>query len=249
MRLDSGGGIFMEFQNVNGKNVNIEVDGDIYMRHTIQTHFVKIGESYIDIIEKYVKPLYEEGDFISISEKIIALCQKRIVYKSDLKVGFWAKFLSKFASKSTHGIGVNSELKMAYCIKKAGLPKTIYAAVRGGLGKLFRKRGVFYEIVGQDVSGLDGFYPNVFKEYGNYGIENPEHPFEVCKEIEEKTGIPCMLVDANDLGQELLGYSPTLKKRFTERQLLAVIKDNPAGQGNKCTPIVLIRKNDKKTVD
>ncbi len=232
----------MEFENVNGKNVEIDVNGQIYMRHTIQTHFVKIGESYIDIVEKYAKPLYEEGDFISISEKIIALCQKRIVYKSDLKVGFWAKFLSKFAAKSTHGVGVNNELKMAYCIKKAGLPKTIYAAIAGGFCKLFRKRGVFYEIVGQDVSGLDGFYPNVFKEYGNYGIENPAHPFEVCAEIEEKTGIPCMLVDANDLGQEMLGYSPKMKADYTEQEMLAVIRDNPAGQGNKCTPIILIRK-------
>lgn len=35
--------------------------------------------------EKYVEPVYQEGDFISISEKIISLCQKKPIYKSYKK--------------------------------------------------------------------------------------------------------------------------------------------------------------------
>lgn len=232
----------MEFKNLNGKPVEITVNNETYLRHTIQTHFVNIGENYIDLVCKYVLPLYQEGDILSISEKIIALCQKRIVRKEDLHVGFWAKFLSKFASKNNHGVGVSNELKMAYCIKKAGLPKTIYAAIASGVSKVFGKRGVFYEIVGQEVSGLDGFYSNVFEEYGNYGIENPAYPKEVCNEIELKTGIPCMIVDANDLGQELLGISDGCLHKYSEYKALQLIQDNPAGQGNACTPFVLIRK-------
>jgi len=232
-----------KFENLNGKPVEIRVDGTNFKRHTIKTHFVKIGEDYLNLVNSYVLPLFQEGDVLSISEKIIALCQNKVVYKDDLKVGFWAKFLSKFASKNNHGVGVSNELKMAYCIKKAGLLKTIYAAIASAFGKIFGKRGVFYKIVGQEVAGLDGFYGNVFEEYGNYGIENPDKPFEVCKKIENKFNIPCMLVDANDLGQELLGYSPKMKELYTEKQMLGMIKDNPAGQGKNCTPFVLIRKD------
>lgn len=232
----------MELKANDKKNVEINVGNDIYCRYAIKTHFIKLKENYIDIINQYVKPIYKEGDKISISEKMIALCQNRVVYKEDLKVGFWAKFLSKFASKSTAGQGVNNTLKMAYCIKKAGLLKTIYASVCSGFGKLFGKKGVFYKIVGQEVAGLDGFYSKVFEEYGNYGIENPDKPFDVCAEIEEKTGIPCMIVDANDLGQELLGYSSKMQEELTEEEMLGIIKDNPAGQGKELTPIILIRK-------
>lgn len=71
----------MEFKALDGKNVEIEVNGEKFLRHAVQTHYIKLGESYIDIIEKYVKPIYEEDDIISISEKIISLCQKRVVYK------------------------------------------------------------------------------------------------------------------------------------------------------------------------
>ena len=96
----------MEFKALDGKNVEIEVNGEKFLRHAVQTHYIKLGESYIDIIEKYVKPIYEEDDIVSISEKIISLCQKRVVYKKDMKVGALAKFLSKFAMRSDAGCGV-----------------------------------------------------------------------------------------------------------------------------------------------
>ena len=38
----------MEFRANEGKSVTIEVGGKAYARHAIQTHFVQVGESYID---------------------------------------------------------------------------------------------------------------------------------------------------------------------------------------------------------
>ena len=52
----------MEFRANSGRNVIIEVNNEKYLRHAIETHYIQIGESYIDIIEKYVKPIYKEGD-------------------------------------------------------------------------------------------------------------------------------------------------------------------------------------------
>ena len=148
----------MEFRANEGKNVNIVVNGRTYARHAIQTHFVQVGESYVDLVEQYVKPLYQPGDLLSSSEKIIGLCQKRVVYKKDMKLGWLAKFLSKFASHSSAGIGVDSPWKMQFAIDQCGAWRVIWAAVCAGVGKLFGKHGVFYDMVGQEVSGLDGFY-------------------------------------------------------------------------------------------
>ena len=215
----------MEYIN-NNKAALITVNNKQYRRKAIKTHFVKQGESYINIMQTYALPEYQEGDFISISEKIIALCQNRVVKKEDLKVGFWAKTLSKFASRTSAGVGVGEALKMQYAINKVGLPKILYASVASAITKLFGKKGVFYEIVGQEVAGLDGFYNKVWDEYGEIGIEMPENPFGVCNEIKEKLGISCMLVDANDLGQEILGFSDDLKEK--ETFLKEFIKDNPA---------------------
>ena len=69
----------MEFYANEGKDVLIQANGKIYARHAITTHFVQVGESYIDLVERYVKPVYQPGDILSSSEKVIALCQGRVV--------------------------------------------------------------------------------------------------------------------------------------------------------------------------
>ena len=101
----------MELKANENKEISREVKGEKFNRYAIKTHFVQIGENYIDIIEKYVKPIYKEGDFISISEKIISLCQKRVIYKKDMKVSFLAKFLSKIVwiVRNENGEILNSE--------------------------------------------------------------------------------------------------------------------------------------------
>ena len=218
----------MEFRANEGKNVNIVVNGRTYARHAIQTHFVQVGESYVDLVEQYVKPLYQPGDLLSSSEKIIGLCQKRVVYKKDMKLGWLAKFLSKFASHSSAGIGVDSPWKMQFAIDQCGAWRVIWAAVCAGVGKLFGKHGVFYDMVGQEVSGLDGFYDHEFEEYGQFGIRLPENPGKVCDEIEAATGVQAMIVDANDLNIEILGKASSVN--LDDETLKGLIRDNPAGQ-------------------
>ena len=230
----------MEFKANPNKKIEIKLGDKTYKRHAIETHYVQIGENYIDIIEKYVKPIYEDGDIISISEKIIGLCQKRVVYKKDVKVSKMAKFLSKFAMKSDAGVGVDNPYKMQFAIMICGRAKVLWAAIAGGFCKIFGKRGVFYEIVGPEISGLDGFYGDVFEDYAEFGIRIPENSTGVCNEIYEKTGVKCMIVDANDFNVEILGKADSIDE--TEENLKAMIKDNPAGQAKTLTPLILIRK-------
>lgn len=229
-----------EFKANEGKQVNIQVGERTFARHAIPTHFVQVGESYMELIKKYVLPIYEEGDILSSSEKIISLCQERIVKKADMKLSWLARFLSKFASHSSAGIGVDSPWKMQFAIDQKGPLYVIWAAFCAGVGKLFGKRGVFYEMVGQEVAGLDGFYDHCFDVYGEFGIRIPENSAGVCEEVYRETGIPMMIVDANDLAQELLGKCEALDE--SEADLMAMIADNPCGNGTQLTPMVLIRE-------
>jgi hypothetical protein len=58
-------------------------------------------------------------------------------------------------------------------------------------------------------------------------------------EVKEKLGISLMIIDANDLGQKILGKSSDITS--SEEDLKEIIRDNPAGQGKQLTPFVLIR--------
>ena len=48
-------------------------DGKRYQRFAIQTHFVQVGESQKDLVEKYVRPLYREGDVLSFGAKVMCM--------------------------------------------------------------------------------------------------------------------------------------------------------------------------------
>lgn len=230
----------MEFKSNSGKNVEIIAGGQTYLRHAIRTKFITSNDNYIEIVKKYVSEMYEKGDIISISEKIISICQNRIIKREEIKISWLAKLLSKFASHPTTGIGVGESIKMQYAINKVGAIKVLFASIISGITKLIGIKGMFYKIVGQEVSGLDGFYGHVWKEYENIGIELPKNPTKVCNEIRKKLGISNMIVDSNDLGQEILGKSDDITLNYNE--LKELIKDNPAGQGKEQTPIILIRK-------
>ncbi len=109
----------MEFVSNDGKKVEIKVDNNVYLRHTIKTRFITLNDNYIDVIREYVSGIYEDGDIISISEKIISICQNRVVRREDIKIGLCAKFLSKFACrKNRGGYGVGMAINMQYAINK-----------------------------------------------------------------------------------------------------------------------------------
>lgn len=231
----------MEFTANENKKISIETSTGTYDRCAIRTHFIEIGEDYIELVERYVRPLWQEGDLLAIAEKIVSLCQNNVIPKKDVKVTRLAKFLSRFATQhNSAGIGVGDVYKMQYAIDLNGGPKVFFAAVCAGFGKLVGKKGIFYDMVGEEVRGLDGFYPDVFPVYGEYGIPLPKNPNGVCNEIKQKTGMSCMIIDANDFTRDILGKSDDVT--FTDDQLCEMIQDNPAGQDDQCTPFILIRR-------
>lgn len=224
-----------------GKDAEIKVGEETFIRHAIRTHFIKAGEeNYVDIIEEYAAPVYRDGDILFISEKIITLCQNRVVEKKELRLGFWSRFLCRFVYNSPHGFGIRNPYKMALAIRLAGLSRVLLAALCSIFGKLIGVRGLFYKVVGHNISNIDGFNNIAFEYYLDKGLLSPEEPGKVCSEIKEKLNIDCVVVDANDIGLEILGWSQGIP--YSMRQLRGMVKDNPAGQDREMTPLVLVRE-------
>ncbi len=218
-----------------------EVEGGRFERYAVQTHFVERGEDYIEVVRRYISPLYNQGDIVTMSEKVISMCQDNIVEKKDVKLGFWARILSKFATRNANGIGMDEPYKLQLAIDIKGLPLILWASFCSAVCKIFGKRGVFYQIVGHDIAGIDGFYNNsAFETYHTIAVLNPRDPDKVCQDIEQELGIYCLVVDANDINVEVLGRSPSLMDKPTEF-FAQLIMDNPAGQDDELTPFVIIR--------
>ena len=49
-------------------------DGRRYQRYAIHTHFVQPGEDQAELVRRYVLPLYQPGDCLSFTAKVMGMC-------------------------------------------------------------------------------------------------------------------------------------------------------------------------------
>ena len=237
----------MEFQPNTGKKLIAEIKEEKWARYPIRTHFITEKDNLEEILGKYVLPYLENGDIVCLGQKIISILQGRIIYKKNVKIGFWAKFLSKFAKKTPYGFSVGNPLKMQLAINLAGLPRIILAGILGSISKIFGTTGNFYRLAGYQISQIDGFYGEAFPQYAEMGILGPKNCDKLCEQLNKKHGFSFAVIDINDLGGNILGESIDLKGK--EKLILDILKDNPAGQLNQQTPVIILRKQNFKVLE
>ena len=215
-------------------------DGSRYDRFAIRTHFVEVGESQVALVEKYVLPLYQAGDVLSFGAKVMAMCTRNVKTREEVKPGFWANFLWRFAGINHTGVGMHEPYKLQLVIDMCGLPRVLLAAVVSAVTRPFGVHGLFYKICGKGVGGIDGFYfRSSFDRYKQLALINPPNPVELCNALEKETGIPVVLMDANDIEQNQLGKCDDFP--LTDEEIQDAMADNPSGQGDELTPLILIR--------
>jgi len=239
-----------------GKKLEVEVEGKKYLRYPVKTEVFKKGDNISDeivtLLHGYIannnetmRQCNNKKWFLIISEKIVAIAQGRSYFLWEIKPNFWAKLLSKYVTKTPYGIGLGSPWTMQLAIREIGVIWVIVAAIIAGITKPLGIKGVFYRIAGETVRSIDGpteysLYPsNVSAKLG------PKDPQLVAKKIAEQVQnskfkvqnfLGVAIIDANDLGQKVLGNSTNISNEIIED----IFKDNPMGQADEQTPIVIV---------
>lgn len=222
-----------------GKNEIIEVDGKKYRRLPVKTHVITDSDQIEDVVTKYAVPNLQNGDILFITEKIVACTQHRAIPMKDIKPRRLAVFLSKFVVKTPYGIGLAMPETMEMALQECGTIRILFAAFVSAIGKLFRRRGWFYLIAGEQARGIDGPTSGTLPPYNEYVVLAPAQPEKVAKELSEKIGYPVAITDINDLGGNILGYSGSQEESDL---LVRILKDNPLGQCHEQTPMGIIRE-------
>jgi hypothetical protein len=217
-----------------------EVEGLKYQRHPVKTHLVQIKEPLLPIIEKYALPEFKQGEWIAISEKMVTITQGRVVHESEVKPGWLAKLVVKGVKKYPDDIGYSHPRKMQVAINQAGWFRVFFAMIIGSITKAFGRHGDFYRIAGHRISEIDGFNPAAMEPFNHYAMLGPAEPSKVCQEIEDKYGIPAVIIDGNNINVEVLGMSKGVP--VTKDLARLILLDNPMGQGDEKTPIILVEK-------
>lgn len=249
-----------EFGANPGKTLEIVAGGKKYMRFPIRTELFKkndnvskiVVQNLNDFFEKFrksnlMKKLKGKKWYVVVTEKVVAIAQGRSYFIDEIRPGAFAKLLSRYVMKTPAGIGLGSPWTMQVAINEIGLPRVLMAAFVAAVTKPFGLKGIFYQLVGQEVASIDGpteysLYPsNVSAKLG------PRNPEEEAKKIDFaiRESLPfdliqtfegAVIIDANDLGQNVLGNSSSI----TRENIVLTFKDNPMGQGREQTPIVIV---------
>ncbi len=233
-RREENGIVYYDRGEIAGAN------GRRYSRYAIQTHFIGRGEDQAALVERYVKPLWKPGDLLSFGAKVMAMCVESVKTREEVKPGFWANFLWRFAGINHTGVGMHEPYKLQLVIDMCGLPRVLLAAFLSAVTRPFGVHGLFYKVCGKGVGGIDGFYfRSSFEIYKILALINPDNPDELCDGLEQATGIPVVLMDANDLQRDQLGKSKGCP--LTDEEIQDALRDNPSGQGDELTPFILVR--------
>lgn len=184
---------------------------------------------------------------LTVSEKIIAIMQGRSYFVWDVTPRWWARRLSRYVARTPAGIGLGDPVTMELAIQEAGLPRVLAASAAGAAGKVLRRKGLFYQVVGGNVRAIDG--PTEYSVYpANVSAKlPPKDPDVVAAHLNDvvRAAVPeawretftgTVVMDANDIGRNTLGKAAPRDGAHYELQFA----DNPLGQGREQTPMAIV---------
>lgn len=223
-----------------GKALTVRVDGATYARIPIRTHVVMPGDDLAAFIRQYATDVVQQGDIFFVTEKIVAITQGRSFLVEDIHPRRLALFLSKYVTRTPYGIGLGMPETMEMALRECGTPRILFAAAVSAVTKAFGRKGDFYRIAGDKARAIDGPTKGTIPPYNKAVVLGPERPRDVAAQVKALLGVDAQVavVDINDLGGNILGS--TLDKAG-EKRLVAILKDNPLGQGHESTPLGVVR--------
>jgi hypothetical protein len=218
----------------------VEVGGTTWTRLPVQTHLIHIKEPLVPVFEQYAAPLLRAGDWLAVSEKFVTISQGRVIHQSVVHPGVLAKLIVHGVTKHRDDVGYSDPRKMQVAIMQAGWLRMFVAMIVGGVTRLLGRHGDFYRIAGRRISEIDGFNPATVKPFDEFAMLGPDDPARAAGDIAAAVGYPVAIVDANNINVEVLGTSPGFP--LDSRLVRGVLLDNPMGQGDERTPIVIVRR-------
>ncbi len=223
-----------------GKALSVDIDGTSYQRIPIRTRVVMPGDDLDEIVREYTGGTLQPGDILFVTEKIVAITQGRSYQLDEIQPRRLALFLSKYVTRTSYGIGLGMPETMEMALRECGTPRILVAAAVSAVTKAFGRRGDFYRIAGYKARSIDGPTSHTIPPYNTAVVLGPEKPKQVAQHIRDliPQGVEVAVVDINDIGGNILGST---LDRAGEQRLVAILRDNPLGQGHESTPMGIIR--------
>ena len=220
-----------------GKVLVREVRGARFARYPLKTHVITDADTVERVVQQYAVPHIQPGDLLAISERIVAITQGRAYPIRELSPRWLARVLARWVFKPSWGIGIGSPWTMELALREAGVLRVLLGGAASAITKPFGIRGVFYHVVGKNIAAIDGPTPYTLPPYNEYAKLPPKDPEAVASALATQVRVPVALIDANDIGVQVLGASADVDRALVRE----LFQDNPLGQTNEQTPLCIVR--------
>ncbi|KAH9544028.1 hypothetical protein CY35_13G095800 [Sphagnum magellanicum] len=183
----------------------------------ISTHLLSHLDDPLQVVNMYALPHAKTGDVIAIGETPLAIMQGAA---SDLLAALLSLILSPEA-----------------LIDISGKLRVVMAVVFAVIARLVGIRGMFYRLAGAQARLIDDV-TGTLPPYDQYITLGPVRVQETVDALKAKTGCEVAVVDVNDLRKvQILAAS----NGVDHKALTSALLDNPAGNADEQTPLVLVR--------
>lgn len=204
-------------------------------RIPIRTHIITEKDDIIEVVRKYTGEIAEPGDIITLAESVVAITQGRAILPETVRPGFWARLLCRFPGKDG---SLATPQAMQLAIGEVGTARILMGAAAAFLGKIIRRKGDFYRVAGRQLAFIDDVAGTMWP-FERHIILGPKDPGKIVAGIKEAIGAEAAIVDVNDKGNvDILAASDGID----QKQLIRDLSDNPLGNDDQQTPIVILKK-------
>lgn len=203
-------------------------------RIPIRTHIITEQDNIIEVVKTYTGDVAVPGDIVAIAESVVAITQGRAILPDTVHPGLLARFLCRFPGKEG---SLATPQAMQLAINEAGTGRIILGVIAAAVGKLIRRKGDFYRVAGRHLTLIDDVAGTMWP-YERHIILGPKESREIVEKIKAETGVEAVITDINDTRNvDILAASAGVERK----QLIKYLEDNPFGNDDQQTPIVVLK--------
>lgn len=203
-------------------------------RIPIRTRLITEDDDLPAVVDAFTRDIREPGDIIVLSESVAAIAQGRAIPPERVRPGRLARFLCRFAQKDG---SLATPAAMQLAIREAGAARVLLGSAAALAGRLFGRRGWFYHVAGRRLALIDDI-AGTLPPYDACIVLGPKDPRRLAEAIRDATGVDAAIADVNDLRRaDILGFTGSLPVE----DLAACLLDNPGGNDDQQTPLVIVR--------
>jgi F420-0:gamma-glutamyl ligase len=216
---------------------SVTVGRERYDRTVVCTPWLTAGVDIVELLRNTVVERLQPGDVVAITEKVVVVTTGRGIPAAMVRPGRLATFAARHIRPIGDSRGLSIPEKMQLVIDMVGPWRVILAGAVAAATRPLGLHGPFFVVAGYIARSMDGMRP----PYGDVLLPplSPRTARSIAEQLATEIGHPVAIVDINDRGGSVRTVAGSA---MSKRRLAAVLADNPLGQRDQGTPIVVVRR-------